>query len=136
MSFNGYLLKVGTTTFPLSYVYKESYSVTPNRRMDLDSYRDANGELHRTVLDHAPSTISFKTKPMTNTDLATMMTLIRDNYVNTNEKKVSLEYYCPDLDAYQTGVFYIPDVEYPIYSVDLNKNKIIYKSFDLEFIEY
>lgn len=136
MAFNGYLLKVGNTTFPLSFVYKESYSVTPNRRMDLDSFRDANGELHRTVLDHAPSTISFSTVPMDNVKLAQMMNLIRSNYVNEQEKKIYLEYYCPDKDEYQTGNFYVPDIEFPIHMVDLEKNKILYKSFKLEFIEY
>ena len=136
MAFNGYLIKLGQVVFPLSFVYKESYSVTPNRRMDLDSFRNGYGVLERTVLDHSPSTIKFQTVPMDNSKLEEMMSLLRENYVNEKEKKLYIEYYCPDTNSYKTGEFYIPDIEFPIHLVDLENNKILYKSFTLEFIEY
>lgn len=136
MAFNGYLLKMGGDIFPLSFVYKESYKVTPNRRQDLDSGRNANGVLQRNVLDHMPSTISFQTKPMHNDDLDEMMSFIRSHYAVEKEKKVILEYFCPDINGYKTGEFYVPDIEYVINRVDLKKNKIFYNGFQLEFIEY
>ncbi len=136
MAFNGYLIKVGQVVFPLSFVYKESYSVTPNRRMDLDSFRNGYGVLERTVLDHSPSTIKFQTVPMDNSKLEEMMSLLRENYVNEKEKKLYIEYYCPDTNSYKYGNFYVPDIEFPIHLVDLENNKILYKSFTLEFIEY
>lgn len=136
MSFNGSLLQMGADNFPLSFVYKDSYKISPNRRMDLDSSRNANGVLMRTVLDHAPSTISFQTKPMFNQDVKRLMDFIRSHYINENEKKVLLTYYCPDLDDYRTGEFYIPDIEFPIMEVDVKKKKIRYDSISLEFIEY
>lgn len=136
MSFNGSLLQMGADNFPLSFVYKDSYKISPNRRMDLDSSRNANGVLMRTVLDHAPSTISFQTKPMFNQDVKRLMDFIRSHYINENEKKVLLTYYCPDLDDYRTGEFYVPDIEFPIMEVDVKKKKIRYDSISLEFIEY
>lgn len=136
MAFNGYLLKMGGDIFPLSFVYKESYKVTPNRRQDLDSGRNANGVLQRNVLDHMPSTISFQAKPMHNDELDEMMSFIRSHYAVEKEKKVILEYFCPDINGYKTGEFYVPDIEYVINRVDLKKNKIFYNGFQLEFIEY
>ena len=136
MAFNGYLLKMGADIFPLSFVYKESYKVAPNRRQDLDSGRNANGVLERTVLEHMPSTISFQAKPMYNKDLNAMMSFIRSHYSVEKEKKVVLEYYCPDIDDYKTGEFYMPDIEFVINMVDLEDNRILYNGFQLEFIEY
>lgn len=136
MAFDGYLLKVGADLFPLSFVFKESYEVTPNRRQDLNSTRNANGILQRTVLAHKPSTIKLTTKPMDNTELAEMMGLITSNFVVENERKVELTYYAPDIDGYKSGFFYIPDISFPINMVDLDNNRILYNSFDLEFIEY
>lgn len=136
MAFNGYLLKMGADIFPLSFVYKESYKVSPNRRQDLDSGRNANGVLERNVLDHMPSTISFQTKPMWNNELDEMMSFIRGHYSVEKEKKVLLEYFCPDINGYKTGEFYVTDIEYPINMVDLDNNRILYNGFSLEFIEY
>lgn len=136
MAFNGYLLKIGEDVFPLRFVFKESYRITPNRRQDLGSNRNANGVLVRNVLEHKPTTISFQTRPMDDSMLEQMMSFIRERYVDENEKKVLLEFYCPDTNSYKTGEFYIPDMEFPIMRVDLEKNKVFYNSFTLEFIEY
>ena len=136
MAFNGYLLKMGADVFPLSFVYKNSYSITPNRRQDVDSTRNANGVLERNVLDHMPSTISFQTKPMYNDDLEKMMSFIRSHYSVEKEKKLVLEYYCPDINGYKTGEFYVPDISFPIDMVDVKNKRILYREFQLEFIEY
>ena len=136
MSFNGYLLKMGVDVFPLSFVYKESYKVTANRRQELDSSRNANGKLQRNILEHMPSTISFQTKPMWNDELDKMMSFIRSHYSVENERKLVLEYYSPDINAYKTGEFYMPDMDFPINRVDLAQNRIFYNGFQLEFIEY
>lgn len=136
MAFNGYLLKMGADVFPLSFVYKNSYTVTPNRRQDIDPTRNANGVLERTVLDHMPSTISFKTKPMYNQEVNELMKFIRNHYSVEKEKKIVIEYYCPDLDDYKTGEFYVPDISFQIDMVDVEKKKILYREFQLDFIEY
>ena len=136
MAFNGYLLKMGADIFPLSFVYKESYKVAPNRRQDLDSNRNANGKLERNVLEHMPSTISFQTKPMYNNDLDKMMQFIRSHYMVEKERKLLLTYYCPDINDYKTGEFYMPDIEFVMNMVDIERNRILYNGFQLEFIEY
>ena len=136
MAFNGTLLSLGGKNFPLKYIYKESYKVAPNRRQDLDPYRDANGFLHRNTLAHTATTISFDTKPMYNKDMAELMAFIRSSYSNELEKKVSVTYYCPDLDSYKTGNFYIPDIEFNMDLVDVKKKTVLYYSTTIELIEY
>lgn len=136
MSFNGYLLKSGDDNFPLQYVYKESYKITPNRRQDLDPYRDANGKLHRNTLSHTASTIQLQTKPMWNDEFDTLMSWIRSHYSNSQEKKIPFSYYCPDTNSYSSGDFYVPDIEMTMDRVDTTHNKIFYLSATIEFIEY
>ena len=136
MAFNGYLLKLGGTTLPLKYIFKESYKVTPNRRQDLDPKRDETGKLHRNTLEHTATTISFQTKPMWNDEMASLMSLIRGSYSNSLEKKVPVTYFSPDTNSYHSGTFYVPDIEFTIDLIDTNKNKVLYLSTTIELIEY
>lgn len=138
MAFNGSLIKMGgnETNFPLKYIFKESYKVTPNRVQDLDPYRDANGSLHRNALSHTATTISFETKPMWNNDMATMMDFITSKFSDSTEKKIHLKYYSPDTDSYKEGNFYMPDVEFNMNLVDTSRNRILYNPMTIEFIQY
>ena len=65
-----------------------------------------------------------------------LMRFIRDSYSNSLEKKVSVNYFSPDTNSYETGNFYVPDVEFNINMVDTTNNKILYASTTIEFIEY
>lgn len=136
MAFNGDLLKFGNDTFPLKYVFKESYKVTPNRRQDLDPYRDGNGVLRRNTLSHTATTIQFQTRPMWNDEFEQLMSFLRSHYNNSREKKLSITYYSPDINSYKTGDFHVPDVEMTMDLVDTSNKKIFYLSTTLEFIEY
>lgn len=140
MAFDGGLIYLYNSTtkqydnIPLSYMFKESYKVVPNRRQDMDSGRNADGVLERNVLGHTASTIEFQTPPTWNVTIANLMQLIRSHYTNETEKKLNIRYYCPDINGYKTGDFYMPDIEYPIMRVD--GNKIFYNNITFEFIEY
>lgn len=136
MAFNGSLLKLSGDNLPLRYIFKESYKVNPNRRQDLDPKRVETGRLKRNVLSHTATTISFQTKPMWNDEMAKFMLFIRSRYINTSEKKLSITYYCPDIDSYRTGEFYVPDIEFNMDLVDTAEKRILYLSTTIEFIEY
>ena len=73
---------------------------------------------------------------MWNSEFEQMMSFIRNHYTNTQEKKLSITYYSPDINDYKTGNFYVPDVEMNMDLVDTTNNKIMYLSTTLEFIEY
>lgn len=137
MAFDGRLLILGNDTFPLKYVFKESYTVTPRRVQDLDPYTTEEGLLIRNPVEHEPSTISFQTKPMLNREMNEMMTFIRSHYTNEKRRDLEVTYYCPDRDDYKTGTFYFnQNQEFPIDYVDPENKVIRYMSMQIDFIEY
>ena len=136
MAFNGSLLRLGNDNFPLSYVFKESYKITPQARLDLDPFRNTEGWLMRNVLNHRATKISLTVKPMWNADHANMWSFITSHYTNAQERKLTITYYCPDTDNYATGQFYIPDFTPQMDLVDVARRKILFLSYELQFIEY
>lgn len=135
MAYQGYLIKVGDYTIDTKrFVKADSYSVYRNIQ-DLDSYRDANGYLHRTALDHVPNKVEFETPPMlTNFEFAELMLNIRRNFTVTSERKASVTLYIPELDDYVTQDMYMPDFQPSIYG---NYDGMLrYDAIKLTFIGY
>ena len=132
MAFNGsFYLKVGNYAIPLKYMKLDSYQTSPDQRQDLDSYRDADGILHRTVLPHTASKVEFETPPLLVDDFRKLVNGIRANYTNTLERSCTLTYYDDETDSYKSGQFYLPGTwTFQVY------NKQIYNSFRIAFIEY
>lgn len=146
MAFNGKLIELWNPStsqydeLPMTYIFRESYVCAPNRRQDLDPYRDADGYLHRNTLAHTATTIQFQTKPMWQHNMDALMAFLRNHYVTPLEKKVKIRYYMMGESAanggYGEGDFYIPDIEFTLNMVLPNEQKILYNSTTLEFIEY
>jgi hypothetical protein len=127
MSYKGYLLKVDGVIFPNSLIAFGSFSIMPNQRQDLDSYRDSTGLLHRNILPHKPSKIEFNTKVLHDVDRAVIENVLkaRDEF--------SLEYWDAE---YKIGTFYSPDIKYEIYDIDKISGDIRYKPVRIAMIEY
>ena len=137
MSFSGYLIKLGGssgTELPMKYIKASGYDITPNQRMESEAKRDVTGALHRVTVPHTASKIEFNTPVMTNQDVDAMMTLIRNNWSSTAERKITLYYYDMETDSYQTGTFYMPDVKWHIDRIE--GNTIYYSETRIAFIEY
>lgn len=135
MAYSGFLIKVGNYKIPANkYIAASSYTVTRNVQ-DLDSYRDANGELHRTALEHYVHKVEFETPALlTNTDIAELFSSIRKNYVNEAERKVLATVYVPEFDTYESQYMYMSDPSFPIYS---NANGVIkYNPIRIALIGY
>lgn len=135
MGYSKFLIKVGNYTIPSDkYIKASSYSVTRNIQ-DLDSYRDANGVLHRNALSHVPNKVEFETLPMlTNMQISELFKNIADNYVLPKERKANVTLYVPELDSYVTQDMYMADPQFSIYS---NSNGIIrYNAVRIAFIGY
>ena len=132
MAFNGtYYLKAGNYEIPLKYMKLDSFKASPDQRQDLDSYRDADGILHRTVLPHTATKVEFQTPPMLVADFRALVDGIRANFTNSLARDVTLTYYDMETDTYKTGYFYMPGtLDFNVY------NKQIYNSFRIAFIEY
>lgn len=133
--YNGYLVKVNGTVFPMKYIAEKSYIVHPDQRLDLDSERDATGVLHRSVVSHMPNKIEFTTLPLNNTEVAEVTRITRLGPSNRS-RDVTLELYNPETDGYKTARCYIPNLDYTIDWID-NKEKVIhYSPIRYAFIEY
>lgn len=135
MAFEGYLLKVGDYEIPADkYIKSQSYSVTRNIQ-DLDSYRDADGVLHRTALDHIPLKVEFETPSMlTNKDVAELFGNIQNNFFVDSERKASVTVYVPELDEYVTQDMYMPDPKFQMYGIF--DEVIKYNPIRIAFIGY
>lgn len=134
MAYAGYLIQVGNYKIPHSWIRAETYVVTKNGQ-DLDSYRDANGVLHRNALEHWVAKAEFETPALkTNKEVATFMNNISSNYTNTVEKKANVTMYIPELDDYVTQEMYVPDIPFTLYSADANEVK--FNQFRVAFIGY
>lgn len=134
LAYQGYLVKIGDWEIPKSWIKAETYSVLRSGQ-DLDSYRDADGKLHRTALEHFLTKVEFETPPLkTNIEVAKFMKNIQDRYINATEKKVEATVYIAETDSYETHEMYVPDITFPIYYAD--DEKIQYNSFRVALIEY
>lgn len=139
MAFSGYLLKLGGsggTVFPMKFIKLEGYNITPNQRMESEAKRAITGVLHRTTVAHTASKIEFNTPKMTNIEVDSMMSLFRNFWTSTAERKINLEYYDMETNTYKTGTFYMPDIKFEIERIDLETNLVYYGETRIAFIEY
>lgn len=131
MAFNGqWYLKVGDYPIPLEYMAYKTYTYSRNVQ-DLDSYRDADGLLHRNVLPHVPRKVEFDTVYLTRNQLRSFLDNIKRNLLDATTTDVTLTYYDEWTDSYKTGHFYLPGT---LEFTPFNKN--IYEPCRIAFIEY
>ena len=135
MSYSGFLFKIGDYVVSgKNIISADGISITRNVQ-DVDSYRDANGILHREALEHAPIKVEFSTRNMlTDTQMQDFLSNIRRNYVNEAERKVLATVYVPEIGDYKVCEMYLATPTPEIYGV-LN-GTIYYNSMRLAFIEY
>lgn len=138
MAYGGYLIKVGTGNtayeIPLSFIKADSYKVS-KKIQDLDSYRDANGLLHRNALSHVPYKIEFECVPMlTNTEIEAVVSSIKAKFSTAAERKLNVKAYSPEDNDYIEQDMYMPDPEYQMYLADTTK--IQYDAVRFAFIGY
>lgn len=143
----GYLVKVGDYTIPFRYIKAESYSCVWSVT-DFDSYRDANGTLHRdSVAPNRVMKVEWETPDMSDTEFETLMANIRSQYLTTaavdsvplfNGKKAkscNVTAWMPEEAAYKSDVCYLTsDVNFSIRYAD--ENGIRYNPVRFAFIGY
>lgn len=134
MAFEGYLIRIGgVDTFFNQFIEASSYKVT-RKILDVDSYRDANGTLHRNTLEHNSYVIEFQLQPMNNLEFEAFFQPIRNSFSVAAERKVSVTFWCPELNEYRTQDFYIPDIDFVINNLEYVI--INYDNITIKFIGY
>ena len=134
MAFEGYLISIGyNSTLFNNYIVFESYKVS-KKIIDIDSYRDANGELHRQALEHLSYTVEFDLRPMREELHAELMEAIESNFSNEAERKLSVTFWLPETHKYVTYDCYMPDPEITV--VGMYNGSLLYDKTTIKFIGY
>lgn len=106
MAFQGYHIKVGNDVIPEKYIKFDSLQTT-YETLDLDSYRDANGTLHRNALSGRKIKVEFNTPYMYHKDMQALMGIIRNNYLSAREQSVMCSVYVDEIDDYVSQKCYL-----------------------------
>ena len=136
MAFEGYLIKIGDKDkFFNKYIKEETYKVS-KKVLDMDSYRDATGTLHRSVLDHMSYTVEIGIRALAGADMESLMSAIRNSFKQPKERRVSLTFWLAEESRYVTADCYMPDIDFVINHIDDKNNYIWYDETTLKFIGY
>lgn len=132
MAYQGYLIKVGNTVFPMKYIRAETYKCTPNQRIDQGSDSDATGVLHRNVLPHTRTKIEFETPQMLRgADVLAISTLLG---LSGSRRDVTITYWDHESQSYKTGKCYVPNISYQL--MRNTGDDLVYMPIRYAFIEY
>lgn len=137
MAFAGYLIKAGGsggTEIPMEYMRISTYEAGL-QRVEQENNRAITGLLHRQLAQRQHVEISFETRPLSNTALAALNTLIRDEMSDIARRDITLEYYDTETDSYRTANCFMPDVSFTIRKAE-GPTELIYEPVKYVFIEY
>ena len=123
----GYLVKVGAYTVPFKYIKADTYQCVWET-VDFDSYRDANGMLHRdAVSDRKIMKVEWETPDMSDTEIGDLLTNIQSQYIVTQDsderkaKACNVTAWMPEAMAYKSDKCYLTaDVNFTIRYADVN----------------
>lgn len=136
--FAGYLIRAtkNGVNFPNQFINVESYESTPKQREQIKAYRDDNTrDLTLITAKGKKSKITFQTvKGLRLADKKIIVDFLKDNYSNTDQRKINLRYWDDENNTYDVGDFYVPDITYPI--KEITPDDIIYGEFKITFIEF
>lgn len=122
-------------SIPLGMIRYETYQITPQQTIDLDSYRSENGNLLRNPVA-TKCKLEFNTPLMTDTQWGEIWNIIKAGFNNNTERKLKLKYYDTLSATYKTGYFYVPDVQTTIRNINEGAGVINYNEIRIAFIEY
>lgn len=131
-NYKGYLIKFGTNIFPNHFFLE--YASTPNQRLDSDAERDNTGYLQRSTLPEGKTKITFSTHILHLDEKIYLQSIINQAISNEVQRKCFVTYWNDETNIYDSGYFYLPDVEYQI--MDADESDIRYNPITFELIEY
>ncbi len=137
--FDGWLIKFGNVVLPNSFILADGWESTPNQRVELDAFRDANVLLHRETSENFKTSLALNIRSM---DLAEMTAfknvigLATLEITSKRERRLAVSYWNDEELAYKNAIMYMPDVTYSIHTVNEGAKDIEYNPFSIELIEY
>ena len=138
MSWAGYFIKATATgqIFPNEYIAWESYESEPNHREEIKAYRDDNTrDLTRVTAEGTKTSLNFTTRANLHlTDKQAIQEFFTNAESIALERKINLEYWNDEDNAYHTADFYRPDIKFKIKKI--TADDIIYQALEIDLIEY
>lgn len=117
------------------YIMADSYDIKPNQRIDVDSYNDEYGLLHRTALKHTVTSVVFSTVPLTHEEAEELIQGITSSYIDSKQRDANCEYFDPETFGTKTGHFYLdPSLGFRLSQIE--NEKIQFGSINFKFTEY
>lgn len=137
--FSGWLIKFGGVVLPNSFILADGWESTPNQRVDISAYRDANVLLHRETSENFKTSLTLNIRSMDLEEMTAFKAVIGLATLNVNDKrqrKLMITYWNDEELDYKTAIMYMPDITYNIHTVDEAGLDIEYNPFTIELIEY
>lgn len=132
--YDGYLIMLGETIFPMKYIIASTYKSTPNQRTELKAYTNAKNELKRQTASRYRSKVEFETPPLFLDELAEIRGIINEALIDEKERKLNVKYWNDEYLRYETMTCYMPDIDYTI--KEETSGTLLYEPLRLAFIEY
>ena len=121
------------------FIKADTLEITPNARIDFDSYRDATGVLHRNAQSHTATVIEFDTIPMFSVQFSALINNLKSQYINYNERDAQCSYFDPETNQTKTGHFYLDSnwkvSVYASWKIS-DQDMILYNPVHFKFVEY
>ncbi len=139
MAFSGWLIKFGGVVLPNSFLLADGWESTPNQRIELDAYRDANILLHRETSENFKTSLTLTIRSLDLKEMTAFKNVIGLATLGFNEKKqrkLAVNYWNDEELDYKYATMYMADVKYKIYKVDERHRDIEYSSFSIDLTEY
>lgn len=137
--FEGWLIKFGSVILPNKFILADGWNSTPNQRIDIVAYRDANVLLHRETSKNYKTSLRLNIGGMNLKEMEAFKTVIGLATLeinDRNQRKLSVTYWNDEELAYSHAQMYMTDTEYSIHTVNETNCDIDYNSFEIELIEY
>lgn len=137
--FSGWLIKFGDVVLPNSFIFADGWESTPNQRVEIDAYRDANVLLHRETSENFKTSLQLNIRAMNLEEMTAFKAVIGLATLDINNKKqrrLMVTYWNDEELDYKTATMYMTDTTYSIHTVDETDRDIEYNGFTIELIEY
>lgn len=137
--FKGWLIKFGNVQLPNSFLLADGWESTPNQRLEIDAYRDANALLHRETADDFKTKLRLNIREMNLAErraFNNVIALATLPDTDRKQRRVEVTYWNDETLEYSEGIFYMPDSKYSIHTLNEDEPDIEYNPFTLTLIEY
>lgn len=122
--------------FPHKYIKENSYSVTPDQREEVNTWRDDYSRtLYRITAPGKKSVFNFTTRDNLHLkQIEEIQNFFLQHESNALERKIQLYFWNMETMSYDNGYFYRPNMPFPIKSV--KASDLIVGELQFDFVEY